>query len=71
MTYRNLTSMAITEIDGLKILAISYDEIDETGRKIKDNVRESRVLVKTRANDEMLGVITKLEEYANNLMNNL
>ncbi|WP_338630673.1 hypothetical protein [Clostridium baratii] len=71
MTYRNLTSMAITEIDGLKILAISYDEIDETGRKIKDNVRESRVLVKTRANDEMLDVITKLEEYANNLMNNL
>ncbi|WP_338630817.1 hypothetical protein [Clostridium baratii] len=71
MTYRNLTSMAITEIDGLKILAISYDEIDETGRKIKDNIRESRVLVKTRDNNEILGVINKLEEYSNNLMNDL
>ena len=71
MTYRNLTSVAITEIDGLKVLAFSYDEIDESGRKIKTNVRESRGLTKTRSNDEILGVLGKLEDYANNLMNNL
>lgn len=71
MVYRNLTSVAITEIDGLKVLAFSYDEIDEAGRKIKTNVRESRVLTKTRSNNEILGLLDKLEEYANGLMDNL
>lgn len=69
--YKNLTSVAITEINGQKILAFSYDEIDDAGRVVKDNIRESRVIIKSGNNEEILKVINKLEEYAENLINSI
>lgn len=70
MTYKNLTSVAITEINGQKVLAFSYDEIDETGRVIKSNIRDSRVIIKTPDNKEILDTIGKIEDFAENIINN-
>lgn len=68
--YKNLTSVGITELNGQKVIALNYDEIDETGRVVKDNIRDSRVILKIPANKAILDAIAIVETYAENIINN-
>lgn len=68
--YKNLTSVGITELNGQKVIALNYDEIDLGGRVIKDNIRENRVILKIPENREVLDAILIVEAYAENIINN-
>lgn len=64
MNFRNITSVGISELNGVKVFAYQYDEIDDNGRVVKDNVRDTIMVLPTRANSELLGAIKLLEDLA-------
>lgn len=66
-SFRNVTSIGLTEDNGVKIIAYSYDEIDaETGKRKKLNSKGSRVVV--RSQEKVLEAIKVLNEFAQTLV---
>lgn len=64
--FKNITSVGLTEDNGVKIIAYSYDEIDNTtGERKKSNCKGSRVVVKSK--EEVLAAIKTLNGFAQEL----
>ena len=64
--FKNITSVGLTEDNGVKIIAYSYDEIDDTtGERKKLNCKGSRVVV--RAKTDVLNAIKTLNDFAQEL----
>lgn len=64
--FKNITSVGLTEDNGAKIIAYSYDEIDETtGERKKLNCKGSRVVV--RSQKDVLNAIKVINDFAQTL----
>lgn len=64
--FKNITSVGLTEDNGVKIIAYSYDEIDETtGERKKLNCKGSRIVV--RSQTEVLSAIKTINDFAQTL----
>lgn len=61
---KNVTSIGLSEMNGVKVLAYQYDEINDLGRMVRDNMRDSLVILKTPENTEILNAIKVLEDFA-------
>lgn len=61
---KNIKGIATTSDGNMKRIAITYDEIDETGKVIKSNVKLNRLVTDETA----LSAITTLETYAQSIV---
>lgn len=61
---KNIKGIATTSDGNMKRIAITYDEIDETGKVIKSNVKLNRLVT----DETVLGAITTLETYAQSIV---
>lgn len=61
---KNLKSFTITTDGAAKRISIMYDEIDDTGKVIKPNMRLNRVITDTTA----LKTVASVEKIAASLM---
>ena len=60
----NLKGLSVVTDGTMKRIAISYDEIDESGKVINSNIRLNRIVT----DKETLASIDTLENYAANLL---
>lgn len=61
---KNIKGIATTSDGNMKRIAITYDEIDGTGKVIKSNVKLNRLVTDETA----LGAITTLETYVQSIV---
>lgn len=61
---KNIKGIATTSDGNMKRIAITYDEIDETGKVIKSNVKLNRLVT----DESALSAITTLEIYAQSIV---
>lgn len=61
---KNIKGIATTSDGNMKRIAITYDEIDETGKVIKSNVKLNRLVT----DETVLSAITTLETYAQSIV---
>lgn len=61
---KNIKGFAVANDGSMKRLAITYDEIDETGKVIKSNVKVNRLATEETA----LSAIATLEAYAQTII---
>ena len=61
----NIKGFAIANDGNMKRIAITYDEIDETGKVTKSNIKINRVIT----DEEVLSSVYAIENYAKNIVN--
>lgn len=62
----NIKSLAIATDGSYKRLAVTYDEIDDTGKVINSNVKVNRVVV----DDAVLSAVSTIEDFAKSIVKN-
>lgn len=64
---RNVKGYAVASDGNMKRIAITYDEIDNTGKVISPNVKVSRLI----SDEEVLYANSVIETFAQNVVNGL
>ena len=64
---RNVKGYAVASDGNMKRIAITYDEIDNTGKVISPNVKVSRLI----SDEEVLYANSVIETFAQNVVNSL
>ena len=64
---RNVKGYAVASDGNMKRIAITYDEIDNTGKVISPNVKASRLI----SDEEVLYANSVIETFAQNVVNSL
>lgn len=64
---RNVKGYAVASDGNMKRIAITYDEIDNTGKVISPNVKISRLI----SDEEVLYANSVIETFAQNVVNGL
>lgn len=62
----NIKSLAIAADGSYKRLAVTYDEVDDTGKIINSNAKVNRVVV----DDAILSAISTIENFAKSIIDN-
>ena len=62
----NIKSLAIATDGSYKRLAVTYDEVDDTGKVINSNVKVNRVVV----DDDVLSAVSTIEDFAKSIIKN-
>lgn len=63
----NIKGYAVANDGSMKRIAITYDEIGDSGKPIKMNVKTSNYIL----DDKVLEAITIIETYAQNIVDNI
>lgn len=64
---RNVKGYAVASDGNMKRIAITYDEIDNTGKVVSPNVKISRLI----SDEEVLYANSVIETFAQNVVNGL
>lgn len=64
---RNVKGYAVASDGNMKRIAITYDEIDNTGKVVSSNVKVSRLI----SDEEVLYANSVIETFAQNVVNGL
>jgi hypothetical protein len=64
---RNVKGYAVASDGNMKRIAITYDEIDNTGKVVSPNVKVSRLI----SDEEVLYANSVIETFAQNVVNGL
>lgn len=62
----NVKSFAVATDGSYKRLAVTYDEVDDTGKIINSNAKVNRVVV----DDAILSAISTIENFAKSIIDN-
>mgnify|MGYP000923625563 CR=1 FL=1 len=62
---KNIKGIAFASDGNMKRMAVTYDELDESGKVIKSNIKINRIVMDA----ECLSAISDMETYAASILN--